>query len=117
MGTRVGIFVARTIRRLPSEREDSNLVVAMRGTGVTNFGQHQVWPTNFGKPSLASTILLFSRSGLGPVWVGVVRVGAPKGGAPNGGAPKEAVWRRAVWRRAVIPTLAKHRNWLKTLKH
>ena len=33
MGTRVGIVVARTIRRLPtSEREDSNLVVAMRGT-------------------------------------------------------------------------------------
>ena len=32
---RVGIVVARTIRRLPaSEREDSNLVVAMRGTPV-----------------------------------------------------------------------------------
>ena len=31
IGTRVGIVVARTIRRLPaSEREDSNLVVAMR---------------------------------------------------------------------------------------
>ena len=35
IGTRVGIVVARTIRRLPaSEREDSNLVVAMRGTPV-----------------------------------------------------------------------------------
>ena len=35
IGTRVGIFVARTIRRLPaSERQDSNLVVAMRGTPV-----------------------------------------------------------------------------------
>ena len=34
-GTRVGIDVARTIRRLPaSDREDSNLVVAMRGTLV-----------------------------------------------------------------------------------
>ena len=31
----MGIVVARTIRRLPaSEREDSNLVVAMRGTPV-----------------------------------------------------------------------------------
>ena len=35
IGTRVGIVVARTIRRLlASEREDSNLVVAMRGTPV-----------------------------------------------------------------------------------
>ena len=35
IGTRVGIVVARTIRRLPaSEREDSNLVVAMTGTPV-----------------------------------------------------------------------------------
>ena len=35
IGTRVGIVVARTIRRLlASEREDSNLVVAMRGTSV-----------------------------------------------------------------------------------
>ena len=35
IGTRVGIVVARTIRRLPaSEREDSNLVVAMRDTPV-----------------------------------------------------------------------------------
>ena len=35
IGTRVGIVVARTIRHLPaSEREDSNLVVAMRGTPV-----------------------------------------------------------------------------------
>ena len=35
IGTRVGIVVARTIRRLPaSEREDSNLVVAVRGTPV-----------------------------------------------------------------------------------
>ena len=35
IGTRVGIVVARTIRRLPtSEREDSNLVVAMMGTPV-----------------------------------------------------------------------------------
>ena len=35
IGTRVGIIVARTIRRLPaSEREDSNLVVAMRITPV-----------------------------------------------------------------------------------
>ena len=35
VGKRVGIVVARTIRRLPaSEREDSNLVVAMRGTPV-----------------------------------------------------------------------------------
>ena len=35
IGTRVGIVVARTIRRLPaSEREDSNLVVAKRGTPV-----------------------------------------------------------------------------------
>ena len=35
IGTRVGIVVARTIRRLPtSVREDSNLVVAMRGTPV-----------------------------------------------------------------------------------
>ena len=35
IGTRVGIVVARTIRRLPtSEREDSNLVVAMRTTPV-----------------------------------------------------------------------------------
>ena len=35
IGTRVGIVVARTIRRLPaSEREDSNLVVAMRSTLV-----------------------------------------------------------------------------------
>ena len=35
IGTREGIVVARTIRRLPaSEREDSNLVVAMRGTPV-----------------------------------------------------------------------------------
>ena len=34
-GTRVGIVVARTIRRLPaSVREDSNLVVAMRSTPV-----------------------------------------------------------------------------------
>ena len=35
IGTRAGIVVARTIRRLPaSEREDSNLVVAMRSTPV-----------------------------------------------------------------------------------
>ena len=35
VGTRVGIVVARTIRRPPtSEREDSNVVVAMRGTPV-----------------------------------------------------------------------------------
>ena len=35
IGTRVGIVVARKIRRLPtSEREDSNLVGAMRGTPV-----------------------------------------------------------------------------------
>ena len=35
IGTRVGIVVARTIRRLPtSEREDSSLMVAMRGTPV-----------------------------------------------------------------------------------
>ena len=35
IGTRVGIVEARTTRRLPtSEREDSNLVVAMRGTPV-----------------------------------------------------------------------------------
>ena len=35
IGTRVGIAVAYTVRRLPaSEREDSNLVVAMRGTPV-----------------------------------------------------------------------------------
>ena len=35
IGTRVGIVVARTIRRLPAlEREDSNLVVAMRSTPV-----------------------------------------------------------------------------------
>ena len=35
IGTRVGIVVARTVRRLPtSEREDSNLVEAMRGTPV-----------------------------------------------------------------------------------
>ena len=35
IGTRVGIVVAHTIRRLPtSEREDSNLVVAMRSTPV-----------------------------------------------------------------------------------
>ena len=34
-GTRVCVVVARTIRRLPtSEREDSNLVVTMRGTPV-----------------------------------------------------------------------------------
>ena len=35
IGTRVGIVVARTIRRLAaSEREEANLVVAMRGTPV-----------------------------------------------------------------------------------
>ena len=35
IGTRVGIVVARTIRHLPaSEREDANLVVAMRSTPV-----------------------------------------------------------------------------------
>ena len=35
IGTRVGIIVARTIRRLPtSEREDSHLVVTMLGTPV-----------------------------------------------------------------------------------
>ena len=35
MGTRVGIVVARTIRRLPtSEREESSTVVAMRSTPV-----------------------------------------------------------------------------------
>ena len=35
IGTRVGVVVARTTRRLPaSEREDSNLVVAMRSTPV-----------------------------------------------------------------------------------
>ena len=41
IGTRVGIVVARTIRRLPaSEREDSNLVVAMRGTPVAGRPTH-----------------------------------------------------------------------------
>ena len=40
IGTRVGIVVARTIRRLPaSEREDSNLVVAMRGHTHTVAGR------------------------------------------------------------------------------
>ena len=43
MGTRVGIVVARSVRRLPtSEREESISVVAMRGTPVAAGDVHTV---------------------------------------------------------------------------
>ena len=95
IGTRVGIVVARSVRRLPpSEREDSNLVVAMRGTPVA------------GRPAEASAedaptvtrhaverkevIVVLAVSGV-PLQVGSGEgVGAPSNPVPNLPATK---WR------------------------
>ena len=107
--TRAGIVVARTIRRLPaSEREDSNLVVAMRGTPDARRPADAVAgdaPTMTRHAVKQREVIVVSASSGAPLQAGSGEgVSAPSNPVPN--LPKPTVARaqphRLQWKAAII---------------